>query len=88
MIDYGELQYDEGVAVGSGKSAYVYKGLYRNQTVAIKVLKETPSAEQLVEFQKELEVWTKIRSPHLVFFYGACLSPKCCLVTGTTSMRF
>jgi hypothetical protein len=26
--------------------------MYRNQEVAIKVLKETPTAEQLVEFQK------------------------------------
>jgi hypothetical protein len=42
------------------------------------VLKETPEDGS---FEKELEVLSRIRTPKLVFFYGACLSPKCCIVT-------
>jgi serine/threonine protein kinase len=59
----------------------VYKGTFRQQEVAIKILKETPDVDQLVEFQKELDVLSRIRTPNLVFFYGACLSARLCIVT-------
>ena len=70
QIDFNELSYDESDVIGSGRSAIVYKGTFRQQEVAIKILKETPDVDQLVEFQKELDVLSRIRTPNLVFFYG------------------
>lgn len=69
-----------------GRVARVYKGYWRQQEVAIKVLKEIPDAEQLIEFQvsnflfveiqhfkyqqKELEILREVRSANCVLFYG------------------
>ena len=78
MIDYSELTYSTSDLIGSGKSANVYRGVFREQRVAIKVLKEVPEDGS---FEKELQVLSRIRTPYLVFFYGACLKPKCCIVT-------
>jgi len=77
-IDFSELSYNKQDIIGSGRSATVYRGLFRGQKVAIKVLKELPEDGS---FEKELEVLSHIRTPKLVFFYGACLNPKCCIVT-------
>eukprot|EP00339_Tiarina_fusa_P008981 CAMPEP_0117081440 /NCGR_PEP_ID=MMETSP0472-20121206/57397_1 /TAXON_ID=693140 ORGANISM="Tiarina fusus, Strain LIS" /NCGR_SAMPLE_ID=MMETSP0472 /ASSEMBLY_ACC=CAM_ASM_000603 /LENGTH=795 /DNA_ID=CAMNT_0004809365 /DNA_START=77 /DNA_END=2460 /DNA_ORIENTATION=- len=66
--------------IGEGTSAQVYKGTYRSQEVAIKILKEKAEAKVLEEFQKEFEIMSSLRSPHVVFFFGATTQPSLCMV--------
>ena len=58
----------------------IFSGTYRGQTVAVKVLKQKVAAKQLIEFQNEFAVMSAIRSPHVVFFYGACINPTLYMV--------
>jgi len=68
------------VKLGSGASGTVYKGLFKNEEVAIKVLKTEQSAKELDEFKKEFQIMSTIQSPFIVFFFGAVLEPKLCMV--------
>lgn len=54
----------------------VYKGEWRNQEVAIKILKNAPDSQELSEFKKELEIMSSLRSPFIVYFFGMVLRPK------------
>eukprot|EP01090_Pellita_catalonica_P007999 TRINITY_DN18635_c0_g1_i1.p1 TRINITY_DN18635_c0_g1~~TRINITY_DN18635_c0_g1_i1.p1 ORF type:complete len:328 (+),score=63.93 TRINITY_DN18635_c0_g1_i1:53-985(+) len=74
-----ELEFDE--EVGQGAFSHVYKGRFRGQTIAIKVLDKNVEGSDLKGFQKELEIMSSIRSPNVVFFFGAVIEPKLCLVT-------
>jgi len=78
QIDANELEFSK--VLGEGTSAQVFRGTYRSQEVAIKVLKEKTDAKTLLEFRKEFEIMSALRSPHVVFFYGAALSPSLCMV--------
>eukprot|EP01094_Clydonella_sp_ATCC50884_P029793 TRINITY_DN9476_c0_g1_i1.p1 TRINITY_DN9476_c0_g1~~TRINITY_DN9476_c0_g1_i1.p1 ORF type:complete len:680 (-),score=204.20 TRINITY_DN9476_c0_g1_i1:427-2466(-) len=77
-IDGRELRFLD--RLGSGKSAKVYKGLYRGEPVAIKVLKPLIEDKQISNFKKELDVMSAMTSPYVVKFFGGCLAPKVCLV--------
>merc|ERR1712063_216533 len=77
-IDATELHL--GASLGEGTSAMVYRGSYRSQDVAIKVLKEKAEAKVIEEFQKEFDIMSSLRSPHVVFFYGATTQPSLCMV--------
>lgn len=79
MIKYDDLKFDKTKPIGSGNSAKVFKGTYRKNEVAIKVLNSAPDLE---EFKKELDVLYSVRNPHFVFFYGACVTPSYCIITG------
>jgi len=68
------------VKLGSGTSGTVYQGLYKGETVAIKVLKTEQSQKEQEEFKKEFQIMSAIKSPYIVFFFGACLEPKLCMV--------
>ncbi len=69
-IKFEELEYDaEKDEIGSGASAAVYRGRYRGQKVAIKVLSKAPDYQLFI---KELQILCTIRSPDVCYFYGAC----------------
>jgi hypothetical protein len=71
-IDPVEIHFIE--KIGEGTNCSVFRGKYRNQDVALKVLKDlTP--KQLNNFTKEFEVMSQCRSPYIVFFFGACIQP-------------
>lgn len=77
-VDSTELSFSR--KLGEGTSAVVFCGVYRGQDVAIKVLKDKAEAKVLSEFKKEFEIMSALRSPHVVFFYGACMQPSMCMV--------
>jgi len=66
--------------LGAGTSGEVFKGLYKGKPVAIKLLKEMMAEKELDEFKKEFTIMSALRSPYVVYFFGACLKPKMCMV--------
>eukprot|EP01102_Stenamoeba_stenopodia_P005238 TRINITY_DN1578_c0_g1_i1.p1 TRINITY_DN1578_c0_g1~~TRINITY_DN1578_c0_g1_i1.p1 ORF type:complete len:759 (+),score=197.44 TRINITY_DN1578_c0_g1_i1:262-2538(+) len=66
--------------LGSGASGDVYRGLYKGNEVAIKVLKEMMADKEAKEFLKETQILSTLRSPYIVYFFGICASPKLCMV--------
>jgi len=78
IIDGKLLEYLKHL--GTGASGDVYKGLYKGNPVAIKVLKEMTAQQEVDEFKKEFEIMSAVRSPNVVFFYGACMQPRLCMV--------
>jgi len=76
LIKQEELEFTK--ILGSGTFGTVFKGIYKSERVAIKVLNESSAAK--TEFKKEYDVMSTVRSPNLVRFIGASLKPKICLV--------
>lgn len=78
-IDPTEIEFVE--RIGEGTSCSVYRGTYRGQEVALKVLKDI-NQKQLTNFTKEFDIISQFRSPYAVFFFGACIEPIPVMVLG------
>nr|DAD41731.1 TPA_asm: hypothetical protein HUJ06_016054 [Nelumbo nucifera] len=80
-IDASLLKFENKVA--SGSYGDLYKGTYRSQEVAIKVLKPERVSEDLQrEFAQEVFIMRKVRHKNVVQFIGACTQPPTlCIVT-------
>lgn len=78
IINDSELEFTE--KLGAGSSGKVYKGLYKGNEVAIKVLKSMTETKEIEEFKKEFQIMSAIRSKYVVYFHGAVLEPKLCMV--------
>jgi len=78
VIDDSELEFVE--LLGTGASGKVYRGLYRGNEVALKVLKPTSEEKELAEFKREFQVISAVKSEHVVHFYGASINNKLCMV--------
>jgi len=75
------LELDTKNLVGEGASAVVYQGRWRGSDVAIKVLKDKMTEKEKTDFEKELKIFTSLRSTGVVLFYGICHKPlNTCLV--------
>ncbi|KAJ7072080.1 hypothetical protein C8F01DRAFT_1361505 [Mycena amicta] len=59
---------DRDVKIGMGFFSDVYRGRWRNRTVAIKVLAECTPQELFV---KEVAIWKEFKHPHVLELYGA-----------------
>ncbi|XP_065871716.1 U-box domain-containing protein 35-like [Euphorbia lathyris] len=70
--------FSEKFKIGMGAYGTVYKCDLHHTTAAVKVLhsKENSNSKQ---FQKELEILSKVRHPHLLILLGAC-PDNCCLI--------
>eukprot|EP00727_Mastigamoeba_balamuthi_P007048 m51a1_g2964 putative tyrosine protein (486) ;mRNA; r:688377-689938 len=81
-LDYDELLVS-GMPVGEGSYGIVFRGEWRGQEVAIKLLKsQDPDDSLLEDFRHEAIIMEKLRSPYVVQFFGAvCVPGKMCLVT-------
>lgn len=78
FIQDSELEFTE--KLGAGSSGKVYKGLYKGGEVAIKVLKSMTESAEIEEFKKEFMIMSAVRSKYVVYFHGAVLQPKLCMV--------
>jgi serine/threonine protein kinase len=80
VVESSELRF--GPMIGKGQFSKVFQGTFRNQEVAIKVLDQStrPDPEQLERLKKELAVLSSLRSQNVVYFFGAVLKPKVCIV--------
>ncbi|KAL5713939.1 non-specific serine/threonine protein kinase [Ranunculus cassubicifolius] len=80
-IDPRLLTFEKKVA--SGSYGDLYKGTYRSQEVAIKVLKpERVNEDMQREFAQEVYILRKVRHKNVVQFIGACTRPpSLCIVT-------
>ncbi|XP_071691409.1 serine/threonine-protein kinase STY46 [Rutidosis leptorrhynchoides] len=69
--------------VASGSYGDLYKGTYRSQEVAIKILKtERVNNDLQKEFAQEVYILRKVRHKNVVQFIGACTKPpSLCIVT-------
>jgi len=70
--------------LGVGAFGVVYAGQYRQTLVAVKVMsRQHELLEQILsDFEKEIELYRKLRNPLLVEFIGASLVPgKLCICT-------
>lgn len=77
LIKHSDIEFTR--ELGTGTSGKVFKGLFKKEKVAIKVLKAVDD-KSLKEFRKEFHVQSILRGDNIVHFYGACLDPKVCIV--------
>lgn len=80
-IDANLLKFEQKVATGSNSD--LYKGIFRCQDVAIKVLKvERLNEDVQREFAQEVYILRKVRHKNILQFIGACTQPPLlCIVT-------
>jgi len=77
-IDYNELKF--GDKIGSGSFGTVFRGEWRGQDVAIKVIR--PDIESETDFQNECDMLQELRCQYIVNFIGFCtFGDKRCLLT-------
>lgn len=78
-IDYGTLVFAN--KLGEGGFGTVHKGSWRHNEVAIKQLLTNDVSETTSkEFETEVQIMARLRSPNIISLYGYCLSPKYCIV--------
>jgi predicted Ser/Thr protein kinase len=81
-LDFEELKFSEP-PIGKGATGAVFRGEWRGQEVAIKVLGQQVGtvAWQMQEFEQEVAILDQLRSPFVVHFFGAVHQPgKLCMV--------
>ena len=80
-IDIDEIEF--GPRIGRGAYGEVYRGMYRETDVAIKVLLEQDLPQKLIRsFKKEVAILKKLRHPNILQFMGACTRPpNLCIVS-------
>jgi serine/threonine protein kinase len=65
----------KGEKLGSGEFGTVYKALWHESDVAVKVLKQSDNLA-LGEFVTEMNMMRKLHHPHVVQFLGGCTKTK------------
>ena len=70
--DPDDIEYDK---LGGGSQGAVYRGTFRGEAVAIKVMPlDTP--DQVKSFEREVSILARFAHPNVCKFYGACTIAK------------
>jgi serine/threonine protein kinase len=69
-----------GEKLGLGSSCTVYKGTFKRNVVAIKMLNSAQKSKFTLEFEREIAAMTGLRHPNLVLFMGAVVKPQMAIV--------
>ena len=79
LIDESELKV--GGVVGVGQSALIHEATWRGQRVAVKFMKQKADKKTMENFQRECQLLMSVRTPQIVFFYGAVIiDSSLCLI--------
>ncbi|XAR51917.1 Dual-specificity kinase [Bertholletia excelsa] len=74
-----------GPKIGEGAHAKVYEGKYKNQNVAIKIVHNGDTPEEIAKrearFAREVAMLSRVQHRNLVKFIGACKEPVMVIVT-------
>ena len=72
-----------GQGIGRGAYGEVFKGVYRETEVAIKLFVDQDVSDKVLEaFRKEVDILKKLRHPNILHFMGYCtVPPHMCIVT-------
>ncbi|EEC80073.1 hypothetical protein OsI_21792 [Oryza sativa Indica Group] len=70
-VESATENFSNSLKIGEGGFGCVYKGILRNMTVAIKVLRPD-SLQGQSQFEQEVSILSRVRHPHLVTLLGAC----------------
>lgn len=85
-LDYDEL-YLIRPQIGEGSYGIVFKGEWRGQQVAVKLLKNQESTATVQDFDREVDTLSKLRCPQIIYFYGAIRQPgKLAIITEFMSL--
>jgi len=80
-LDWSEIQLLK--MIGQGSFGQVFKGSWRSNEVAVKILSlsENSKEKELAVFKKEVDLLASVRCPNVVMFMGACSRPpQLCMV--------
>ncbi|CAF1228430.1 unnamed protein product [Rotaria sordida] len=79
LINYRDLKINSEDKLGQGSFGIVYKGIWKNQTVAVKQLHLNKLTRQENNpFVKEIKIMSKLgKHPNLVYLHGYTLDPLC-----------
>ncbi len=80
-IDIHDIHF--GPRIGRGAYGEVFKGVYRETEVAIKLFVDQDVSDKVLEaFRKEVDILKKLRHPNILHFMGYCtVPPHMCIVT-------
>jgi len=56
-----------------GQSALIHEATWRGQRVAVKFMKQRADKKTIENFQRECQLLMSVRTPQIVFFYGAVI---------------
>ncbi|GAM19107.1 hypothetical protein SAMD00019534_022820 [Acytostelium subglobosum LB1] len=80
LIDFNEVQI-EPEPIGEGGNSTVYRGTWRNNTVAVKILQTdnigSSFTKIFAEFRREIFIMSSFYHPNILDLKGFCLEPLC-----------
>jgi len=68
--------FSDSLKIGEGGYGAVYMCTLQHTTVAVKILRNE-ATQGIQEFQREIEILSRIRHPHMVLLLGACPEHGC-----------